>query len=152
MSAQTLGGWENLNCPFFSVICRRTLGPYLESNGFLERGPNEIGGLFYTRFGIFLEVSYELETVPHSLRVILGIGDKVYDKGGHPSGVPYWYLLPRDRPEHEADTTGFSNETQLQNLLTHFRDTVIEPYMKPLWLNLDTLEKAIINFRSEFSC
>jgi hypothetical protein len=152
MSARNLGGWEKLICPFFAATCRRILGRYLEENGFTEKGLNEIDGLVFSRFGVFLEVSYELELVPQALTMVLGVGDKKYDEGGHPCCVPYWYLLPRDRPEHRGESIRFQTEAELETLLVRFRDQFLESYAKPLWLNVDTLEKAVANFRGEFSC
>ncbi len=153
MSTRNLGGWERLVCPFFAAACRRVLGDYLEGNGFAEKGPNEVGGLMFSRFDVFLEISYELETSPnYALSMVLGIGDKKYDEGGHPCCVPYWHLLPRDRREHRGESIRFTTEPELEALLVRFRDQFLEPYAKPLWLNLDALEKAIVNFRAEFSC
>ena len=152
MSARNLGGWEKLICPFFAATCRRVLGRYLEENGFAEKGPNEIDGLVFSRFGVFLEVSYELEFVPQALPMVLGVGDKKYDEGAHPCCVPYWYLLPRDRPEHRGESIRFQTEAELETLLVRFRDQFLESYAKPLWLDVDTLEKAVANFRAEFSC
>jgi hypothetical protein len=152
MKAPYLNGWERLICPYFASTCRRVLGKYLEDNGFTETGLNEIKGVVFSRFGIFLEISYELELVPQALSVVLGIGDDKYDVGGHPCCVPYWHLLPRDRSEHRGEQITFETESDLENLLLRFKDGFLEPYAKPLWLNLDRLEKAIENFRSEFSC
>ncbi len=152
MNKPNLNGWENLICPFFGPVCRRALGPYLEENSFVDKGETEIGGLVFSRFGVFLEINYELEMVPQSLTIGLGIGDKKYDEGGHPCGVPSWYLLPRDRPENRAGFARFKNEAELEALLVHFRDNFLEPYAKPLWLNVEGLEAAIANFRAEFSC
>lgn len=152
MNTRKLGGWEKLVCPFFAPVCRRVLGRYLEANGFTEKGLNEIEGLVFSRFGVFLEISYELEMVPQALTMALGVGDKKYDEGGHPCCVPYWYLLPRDRPEHRGESVRFETEAELEALLTRFRDQFLEPYAKPVWLNLDSLEKGIANFRAEFSC
>lgn len=152
MKKQNLKGWEKLICPYFAPTCRYVLGAYLEDNGFTERGSNEIGGVMFHRFGIFLEISYELELVPQALSVVLGTGDKKYDAGGHPCCIPYWYILPLDRPEHRGDHIRFKTEVELVSLLQRFRDEFFEPYAKPLWLNLDRLEKAIENFRAEFSC
>lgn len=152
MRTRRFNGWEKLICPFFAETARRVLGRYLEKNGFAEKGPNEIDGLVFTRFGVFLEVSYELEMVPQALTMVLGVGDRKYEEGGHPCCVPYWHLLPRDRPDHQGGATRFKNEAELEALLVRFRDQFLEPYAKPLWLNLDALEKAIANFRAEFSC
>lgn len=153
MNTQNLGGWERLICPFFAAVSRRVLGNYLEENGFLEKGLNEIQGLVFTRFDAFLEISYELDTGPnYAISMVLGLGDKKYDEGGHPCCIPYWYLLPRDRPEHRGELIRFETEAELEALLLRFREQFLESYAKPLWLDLDGLEKAITNFRAEFSC
>ncbi len=71
MKTPNLNGWEKLICPYFAPTCRRVLGKYLEDNGFTETGLNEIGGVMFSRFGIFLEVSYVLlirrHVVPYRL-------------------------------------------------------------------------------------
>jgi hypothetical protein len=152
MSARKMGGWERLICPYFAAACRRVLGAYFEENGFAEKGLNEVEGLMFSRFDVFIEVSYELDTAPnYAISMVVGLGDKKYDEGGHPCCVPYWHLLPRDRPEHRGEMIRFSSESELERLLAHFRDQFLEPYAKPLWLDTDRLEKAIANFRAEFS-
>jgi len=107
----------------------------------------------FSRFAMFLEISYELETAPdYALSMVLGTGKKKYDEGGHPCCVPYWYLLPRDRPEHRGESIRFKTEADLEALLVQFRDRFLKPYAKPLWLEQDRLERAIVIFRAEFSC
>jgi hypothetical protein len=149
MNAQKRNGWEKLICPYFAVTCRRMLGRYLEENGFAEKGLNEVGGLVYSRFGIFLEISYELEMVPYCITVALGMGDKKYDKKRYPCYVPYWYLLPREYPEHQAGSARFKNEAELGVLLTRFRDKFLEPYVKPFWLDSGALQREIERFNKE---
>ncbi len=124
----------------------------MEENGFVEIGLNELGGLIFSRFGAFLEISYELELVPQPLTMCLGIGEKKYDERGHICCVPHWYLLPRDKQELRGKATGFRNEAELEALLLRFKEAFLESYAKPLWLDLDRLEKTIENFRAEFSC
>jgi hypothetical protein len=153
MKKPNVRGWEQLICPYFSPTCRRVLGAYLQENDFSEKGENEIGGLVLSRADIFLEISYELETAPsYALSIVLGTGDRKYDEGGHPCCVPYWYLLPPGRPEHRGAGVRFTNERELESLLTRFKDSILEPYAKPLWLNVEKLELTIANFRAEFSC
>ena len=113
MNFRRLNGWEKLVCPFFAPACRRVLGDYLETNGFSEEGLNEIKGMVFTRFSVFLEISYELELVPQALSMVLGVGDQKYDEGGHPCCVPYRYLLPKDRPEHRGEFLRFKTEAEL---------------------------------------
>ncbi len=140
-------------CPYFASACRRVLGRYLEENGFAEKGLNEVEGLMFSRFDVFLELSYELDTAPnYAISMVLGVGDMKYDEGGHPCCIPYWHLLPSDRPEHRGEFIRFRTEPELEALLVRFRDQFLEPYAKPLWLDTDGLEKAVTNFRAEFSC
>jgi hypothetical protein len=124
------------------------LGQYLEENGFAEKGLNEINGIIYSRFEVFLEISYELEMVPQALTVVLGVGEKKYGEDGCLYFVPYWYLLPRDRPEHRAVSSQFKNEGELEALLVRFRDEILDSYARPLWLSIDRLEETIKNFRA----
>lgn len=152
MSTRDLGGWERLICPFFAAVCRRVIGPYLKECGFAERGLDAIEGLMFSRRGVFLDVSYELEVVPQALTMVLGIGEKQFDEGGRPCCVPYWHLLPPDRPEHRGELIGFKTESELEALLARFRDQFLEPYAKPLWLNVQSLEVAISTFRAELGC
>jgi hypothetical protein len=58
MSARKIEGWERLICPYFAVTCRCVLGSYFEENGFAEKGLNEVKGLIFSHFDVFLEVSY----------------------------------------------------------------------------------------------
>lgn len=153
MNQTKLTGWEKLACPYFAGTSRRVLSPYLETNGFVERGCNVIGGLLFFRSDVFLEISYELDTAPnYALSMVLGLGEEKYDQGGHPCGVPYWYLLPRGRPEHRGESIRFRSEADLEALLVGFKDRFLEPYAKPLWFDHGRLEKTIANFRVEFSC
>ena|SRR2546430_5557550 len=152
MSAADLAGWEKLSCLFFSRACRRVLGRYLESNGFSERSVDRIGIVTFSRFGIFLEIGYELEMAPNYMpTVVLGIGEGKYDKKGQPSAIPFWYLIPSDRPESKYSLWTFKTEAELETALARIKDEVLEVHAKPLWSNLEKLEKVISNFRAEFS-
>jgi hypothetical protein len=150
MKSKDLGDRTSPVGSFFARTTLRVLGSYFEENGFTEGRPDKFGSLMFFRFGVFLEVSYELDIVPHAITIVIGIGDKKYDRGRLPCGVPYWYLLPRDRPGHQVDESAFEGEKELEQLLVRFRDQFIEPFAKPLWLNVDALERAISNFRAEF--
>ncbi len=153
MKKPHLNGWEGLICTFFGPTCRRVLGQYFEMNGFTEVRENEIGGVWFSRFGVFLEISYELETVPQTLSVVIGVGENKYESpSGHPCCVPYWYLLPRVDSQNQSGLVGFKTESELETLLGQIKDNVLEPYAKPLWNNIEKLEVTIANFRSEFSC
>jgi len=153
MDKPNLNGWEKLICPFFEPACRRTLSLYLEENGFSEKSLNEIGGLVFSRFKVFMEISYELETAPnYALSLVIGIGERKYDEGGHSCCVPSWYLLPRDRPDYRGEMTRFRNEAELESLLLRFKAGFLELYAKPLWSNEEDLKSMIAHFRAEFNC
>jgi len=148
MSIRNWNGWERLICPYFEATCRCVLGYYLKENGFAEKGlaEKEDSGLTFYRSEIFLDIGYELESVPQTLTMTIGIDNKVYDKKLRPCYIPYWYLLPQDHWAHQAYGRGFRNEAELEALLIRFRDEIINPYAKPLWLNIDYLWKAVTSF------
>ena len=81
MKSKNTYGWERLNCPFFTSVCRRVLDRYLEEQGFAEKETGAIGEIVYKRSDVFLEIGYEPETCPnYSPTVVLGIGDCKYDQ------------------------------------------------------------------------
>lgn len=149
MNANDTFGWERLNCQFFAAVCRRVLNEYLKTHGFTEQGAGPIGEITYKRFDVFLEIGYEPETYPnYSPTIVLGIGQRKYGEDGLPCGVPFWYLIPDDLPERKLTYWKFKNEDDLELVLTRVKDTILEHYAKPLWLDLGRLEEIIINFRS----
>lgn len=151
MSKTATAGWEKLNCPFFAPTCRRILSDYLEAQGFVEKELTPVGGIVYRRFDVFLEVSYESETCPnYSPTIVLGIGPGKYDEGGRPGGVPFWYVIPNNLPERSYTFWTFKTEADLESVLARIKDALLEPHARPLWLNLDRLEKYITNFRAEY--
>ena len=151
MSNSTTAGWERLNCPFFASTCRRTLSDYLEAQGFVEKELTPVGGVVYRRFDVFLEISYEPDTSPdYSPTIVLGVGAGKYDEGGRPGGVPFWYVIPSNLQERNYTFWTFKTEADLQSVLIRIKDALLEPHARPLWLNLDRLEKYIANFRAEF--
>jgi hypothetical protein len=150
MKTPDLNGWEKLICPFFAETCRHALGSYLEDNGFREFKQNQIGGLLFSRFGVFLEISYVLEVFPQDLTISLGTSQELYDSDGRPCFIPYWYLLPMGSNERNANFTGFKTKTELESLFENFAKLFLETHFKSLWMKVDNLEKMILNFQSEF--
>ncbi len=152
MNVLDLQGLEKWRCPFFARVCRRVLGEYLESNGFSETSVDVTGVPTFSRFGVFLEVGYDLESAPsYEPTVVLGVGEKTYDESFQPCGVPFWYVIPGNLEENKYSDWTFKTEAELEKVLARIRDEVLELYAKPLWLNLDRLEKVISRFRAEFS-
>lgn len=143
-------GWDRLNCPFFTSVCRRVLNRYLEEQGFAEKETGSIGEILYKRFDVFLEIGYEPETGPnYSPTVVLGIGEHKYDEAGQPACVPLWYLLPYNHPEKTGRFWTFRTEEELAHILKQIKEQFLEPCATPLWLDAERLEKCITNFRAE---
>ena len=150
MNSKNTYGWERLNCPFFTSACHRVLSPYLEEQGFAEKEVGSIGEIIYKRFDVFLEIGYEPETCPnYSPTVVLGLGDSKYDDAGRPAGVPLWYLLPQGHSEKTGKFWTFKTEADLERMLTEIKTQFLEPHAKPLWLDMNKLEKHIENFRTK---
>lgn len=144
-------GWDQLNCQFFTQICRRVLGNYLQQQGFLEKKTTAIGGIVYTRFDVFLEVSYDAATCPdYSPSIVIGIGDQTYDKEGRLAGVPMWYALSEGHPQRTRRYWTFKTEEELERVFTEIKEQFFETSAKQLWLNSDVLEKTINDFRTKF--
>lgn len=157
MKTPDLYGWEKLICPYFTSTCRRVLGQYLEGNGFTETGLNVIGGVTFSRLGVFLDVDYDLEPAPQELTMLLGITNKKYGPKAQSCRVPYWWLLRRNSPENTVSNTRrrneaelefvrFRNEAELEAVLLRFRDVFLETCAKPLWLDPGRLEQVIDEF------
>jgi len=126
------------------------LSDYLEAQDFAETEVTPVGGMVFRRFDVFLEISYEPDTCPdYSPTIVLGTGPGKYDEGGRP-GVPFWYVIPSNLPERNYTFWTFKTETDLQSVLARIKDALLEPHAKPLWINLDRLEKYVANFRAEF--
>jgi len=127
------------------------LNDYLEAQGFVEKELTPVGGVVYRRFDVFLEINYEPDTSPdYSPTIVLGVGAGKYDEGGRPAGVPFWYVIPSNLQERSYTFWTFKTEADLQSVLNRIKDALLEPHARPLWLNLDRLEKYIANFRAEF--
>lgn len=151
MSKTATEGWETRNCLFFAPTCRRILSEYLEAQGFVERELTPVGGIVYRRFEVFLEVSYEPDTCPnYSPTIVLGIGPGKYDAGGRPGGVPFWFVIPDSLPERNYTFWTFKTEGDLEAVLARIKDALLEPHARPLWQDVDQLEKYIASFRAEF--
>ncbi len=146
---ETKSGWERLDCSFFTPICRGVLGPYFETQGFVEKELTPGGGILYSMLRVFLEISYEPETSPnYSPTVIIGTGGKLYDEAGRLSGVPFWYLIQESLPERMYTFWTFKVQRDLESVLSRIKMDILEPYGKPLWLDPDRLETLISEFRA----
>jgi hypothetical protein len=143
----TSTGWERLKCNFFGQVCRRVIGPYLETHGFTEVGGSLIGGLVYARNKVFLEMSYEPETFPdYSPKVVLGIGRSGSDPNWSSACVPIWFLIPSERPESSYPFWTFGDEEGLVATLTKAKESLLDQYARPLWLDEAELRRIIDRF------
>lgn len=141
-------GWRSLTCSYFAAVCREILSHYFERFGFIETTQSAIGGVYFKRDDVFIEISYEPETYPkYSPSVIVGIGDAKYDDSGLPCGVPLWYVVPQRDAVPRYTSWTFSNEGELRATLLRIREEVLEGYAAPLWSDRDYLNSVIVNFR-----
>lgn len=144
-------GWEQLDCNYFAAICGSTLGEYLERLGFEESRLTARGGIIYSRFDLFLEISYDTNLFPnYTTRVVVGFDDGAYNNMCGFNGVPMWYIIPRDHPYRTRVHWTFQNEDELTKVLEEVRDDFFETTLKPILLNRDGLERVIQSFHSEF--
>ena len=144
-------GWEQLDCPYFAAACRESLSDFLENHGFKEKRLTNAGGIVYERFDVFLEVNYDTNLYPkYSIRVVVGFGDGAYNSQGSFSGVPMWYIIPKDHPYRTSVHWTFSSEDELLRVLGEVKVEFLETIIIPLLLNRDALERLVNNFRAEF--
>jgi|SRR5690554_3002407 len=139
-------GWESLLCGYFYAVCQRVLSAYFSGYGFSPI-KNRIGGITFRNDDVFVEVSYEPESYPnHTLSIVVGIGKGAYDEWGKFTGIPIWSVIPLDAVESELLIRTFSDEAGLSDLLSAIQVRVLEPYVKPLWVNRAKLEEEIKRF------
>ena len=149
MSTNNSYGWDQLDCLYFTSICRSILSDYLLSQGFVEKGLMPQGGVVYRKLDIFLEISYVPETRPkYTPTVILGIGRRKYDVEGL-GAVPLWYVVPDDLLEFDYTSWRFSSESDLESVLTRIKDTIPTQYARPLWIDREQLEGYIKRFEAQ---
>lgn len=146
-------GWDKLICPYFTQTCRNVLSSYLNINGFTETATDEIGGLFFLRDGVFLEISYEIETAPnYAVSMVLGVGERKFDNDGHPRGIPYWYVISRDHSVESLANKRYASPAELEVLLLRYKNQFLEYTAKPLWREPRRIEVLVNVFRNEFNC
>lgn len=139
-------GWEKLLCSYFYTICLKVLSAYFSGHGFAPV-KNNIGGVTFRKRDIFVEVSYDPESHPkYSLTVVVGIGSGAYDDWGKFAGVPIWRVIPEDSVESEFFAWTFSDEYELDNILTKTKNMILEKYAKPLWQDRSKLENETKKF------
>lgn len=142
-------GWERLNCPFFESTVRRIAGLYFTGHGFKEDARTAVGGIVYRRGTVFIEVTYEPITCPkYSPAIILGIGKNEQDDRWRLDSVPLWHLVPSDRPESKCLLSRFDTESALVQLLQEILAELVDPYVKPLWLDMINLHRNIDVFKA----
>lgn len=141
-------GWEQFLCPYFADICGKVLGEYFKVRGFTRRN-NTIGGIWFERAGLFVEISYESETMPAYVpKVTIGMGKSLYDNDG-PMAVPLWYIISAKGECHQYSSWHFSNDKQLLGVLSRILTSLIVPFVEPLLEDTKTLKGKIEEFRAE---
>lgn len=144
-----VNGWDKLLCNYFYLICTRVLVPYFSFLGFVEN-KTKIGGAFFKKGDLFVEISYIPENAPnYSPSIIVGIGSDKYDNLGQTTGIPAWRVLPEDGEARKYSFWKFSNEIELENVLKKIEAEILEKHMRPLWEDRLALEKVAKNFGSD---
>lgn len=144
-------GWDQLNCEYFAAACRKVLDAYLEELGFSEEKETVIGGVVYHRFDFFLEVSYDTTAFPtYTAKSVIGFGSEAYGENGSFSGVPMWYILPKNHPYRTKVHWTFKTKEELEKVLAEIKAEFLETTLRPLLLNREGLERVIGSFQSEF--
>ena len=140
--------WEELLCPFFSKISKKVLGNFFQQREF-QINETKIGGLFFQKDEVFIEISYDPETYPnYSPTLIIGIGKDKFDKSGDPTGIPLWYILPNDSDQFRYSFWRFSSEQELEKVMDKVLNQIIKFYMEPLWTNISLLKSKVANFKT----
>ncbi len=142
-------GWDQLKCENFADVCRKVLNDYLEELGFSEKKETARGTVVYSRFDLFLEIGYDIthSDPMYSLSAVVGFGE---EESGSFSGIPMWYILPRDHPYRTKVHWSFRTEGDLERDLEELKEEFLEATLKPLLLNREGLERVIGSFQSEF--
>jgi hypothetical protein len=144
-------GWEQLDCLYFAEVCRAAVRDLLEAHSFAEIGLTKSGGVIYRCFDLFLQLNYDTNLYPkYAFTAVVGIGDGAYTKHGGVTGVPMWYLLPKDHPYRTKVHWTFVSKEELVRVLGEVETDFLETILVPLLLNRDVLEGLIGSFRSEF--
>ncbi|HIE55451.1 MAG TPA: hypothetical protein EYP90_09770 [Chromatiaceae bacterium] len=139
-------GWERLLCNYFYTVCLKVLSAYFSEYGFVPE-KNKVGGVTFRKHDIFVEISYDPETYPrYSLTMVVGVGAGAYDDWGKFTGIPIWSIMPEDGVSSEFSTWIFSDEHELEDVLTKTKTMVLDKYIKPLWENKVKLEEEIKQF------
>jgi hypothetical protein len=146
-----MNGWERLLCSYFSKTCIDQLALSLQEDSFAVSRVEADGAVIFKRSDVFLEIGYEVETAPnYSPTVVIGLGDKKYDKVGKPTGVPLWFVIHEDESAKRYSFWKFSSETELRGVLPRIKNEVLERHGRYLWQHPRVLENILANFRAEF--
>ena len=146
----TTSGWEQLDCEFFTEVCRRVLNDYLQDLSFLERRTTPRGGVVYNHSDLFLEFSYDTNLFQsYSIRVNFGIGDGAYSDLGDYNGVPMWYILPKDHPYTQKVHWTFKTEHELESVLAEIQRDFIDKVFTTLVGDRVRLENVVATFQAE---
>ncbi|MGZ8944053.1 MAG: hypothetical protein ACXW1W_01355 [Methylococcaceae bacterium] len=134
-------GWDRLLCGYFYTVALEVLAGYFSGYGFVPE-KNKVGGVTFRKHDLFVEVSYDPESYPkYSLAIVVGVGTGAYDDWGRFAGVPIWSIIPTDGAGSEFLRWTFSDENELESVLSKTKAMVFERYIKPLWENRHKLEE-----------
>lgn len=137
--------WNQLNCQYFSSICLSELTEYFKACGFSRHSLDSVGGVVFEGRGVYVEVSYEVETFPRYSPTLL-IGSMANNR----NAVPFWFVIPSVDEASKYTFWKFETEVELRSVLAQIKNNVLEKFGEPLWADSVALEKQLQQFNLEF--
>lgn len=149
---QDRSGWEQLEVAYFVSSSRAVLDDYMHAHGFTHIKSSNPVSLLYARGDLFAEFSYYVEDAPnYSLMSSTGL-IRGTASSGPPGleGIPLWKLDPA-QDDGTQPGPHFKDSDGLKEALVVLRDTVLDPYVAPLWSNPEELGALVTHHLAAFS-
>jgi len=146
-----MSGWEVLALPYFTKICRATVGPSLSAAGFVETRVRPGGSLVFSRGDSFITLGYFADYAPLELLITIGKGDSQLDPDGRFNFVPLGFALRELSIEADQSIWHFErDERSLERQLGKVRDNLIVPIALPLMNDTERHTRLIERYRAEY--
>jgi hypothetical protein len=151
MRETAMSGWEVLALPYFTKICRATVGPPLSAAGFVETRVEPGGSLVFSRGDSFIILGYFADYAPLELLITIGTGGSQLDSVGRFNFVPLWFALRELSIEADKSIWHFERDAKsLERQLGKVRDNLIVPIALPLMDDTERLTRLIERYRVEY--
>ena len=146
-----MSGWEVLALPYFTKVCRTTVGPCLSAAGFVETRVRPGGSLVFSRGESFIILGYFADYDPVELLVTIGTGGSQLDADGRFNFVPLGFAMRELSIEADKSIWQFDrDENSLERQLGKVRDNFIVPIALPLMDDTARLTRLIERYRAEY--